>query len=55
MDIYLLPNERQALTDYRPPLQPKSHRISLQLRYCTTLVIVDASAACLIGRDDECR
>jgi class 3 adenylate cyclase len=56
MDIYLLPNEKQQLTDYRPPLQAKAKPISLQLRYCGSLVIVDASAtACLIGRDDECR
>ena len=56
MDIYLLPNERQALTDYRPPLQAKSRQISLQLRYCGMLVVVDAAAgACLIGRDEECK
>ena len=56
MDIYLLPNEKQKLTDYRPPLHAKARAISLQLRYGTTLIIVDASAAaCLIGRDDECR
>ena len=56
MDIYLLPNEKQKLTDYRPPLHAKARAISLQLRYGTTLVIVDGSAsACLIGRDDECR
>jgi len=55
MDIYLLPNEKQKLTDYRPPL--KANRlVSLQLRYGTRLVVVDASAAaCVIGRDDECR
>jgi class 3 adenylate cyclase len=55
MDIYLLPNEKQKLTDYRPPL--KTNRlVSLQLRYGTTLIIVDAgAAACIIGRDDECR
>jgi class 3 adenylate cyclase len=56
MDIYLLPNEKQKLTDYRPPLYAKARAVSLQLRYHTTLIIVDASAAaCLIGRDDECR
>lgn len=56
MDIYLLPNEKQQLTDYRPPLQAKAKPVSLQLRYAGKLVIVDASAAaCLIGRDDECR
>lgn len=56
MDIYLLPNEQQKLTDYRPPLQPRTSSGGLHLRYGTTLVIVDASAAaCLIGRDDECR
>jgi adenylate cyclase len=56
MDIYLLPNEKQKLTDYRPPLHAKARAITLQLRYGTTLVIVDASATtCLIGRDDECR
>jgi adenylate cyclase len=56
MDIYLLPNEQQKLTDYRPPLQSKTPHAGLQLRYRGTLVVVDASAAaCLIGRDDECR
>lgn len=55
MDIYLLPNDKQKLTDYHPPLKTKSHRASLQLRYGATLVIVEASAACLIGRDDDCR
>jgi adenylate cyclase len=55
MDIYLLPNERQALTDYRPPSRPKTRSISLQLRYGATLVVVDAASACLIGRDDDCR
>jgi adenylate cyclase len=56
IDIYLLPNERQALTDYRPPSRHKTRPISLHLRYGTTLVVVDAAAAaCLIGRDDDCR
>jgi adenylate cyclase len=56
LDIYLLPNERQALTDYRPPSRPKTRPISLQLRYGSMLVVVDpGAAACLIGRDDDCR
>jgi class 3 adenylate cyclase len=56
IDIYLLPNESQKLTDYRPPLRSKSSSVSLQLRYGTALIIVDASAAaCLIGRDLECK
>ena len=56
MDIYLLANNRQGLTDYRPPLQTKSVSLKLRLHYLTREYAVDAqSAACLIGRDDDCR
>jgi adenylate cyclase len=56
MNIYLLPNEKQALTDYRPPLQTKTLNVRLHLRYGTASVAIDRSAgACLIGRDEECR
>lgn len=55
MDIYLLPNDKQALTDYRPPLQTKTVRVRLQLRYGGAVMLVETGAgACLIGRDEEC-
>jgi len=56
MDIYLLANDKQALTDYRPPMQGKNMISRLNLRYGAVAVAVDAQvAACLIGRDDDCR
>ena len=55
MDVYLLANDKQALTDYRPPMHGKSMISRLNLRYGATAVAVDAQiAACLIGRDDDC-
>src|SRR5882672_2897301 len=56
MDIYLLANDKQALTDYRPPLQTRTFQTRLKLRYALVEVAVDEGArACLIGRDDDCR
>lgn len=56
MNIYLLPNEKQALTDYRPPLQTKTFVVRLSLRYRTLVCAVDVQAgACLLGRDEDCR
>ena len=56
MNIYLLPNERQALTDYRPPLHTKTIIVRLNLRYGPQSHAMDVQAgACLIGRDDDCR
>jgi adenylate cyclase len=56
MNIYLLPNDKQKLTDYRPPLLTKSVVSRLNLRYGSSAITVDAQvAACLIGRDDDCR
>ena len=56
MDIYLLANDKQALTDYRPPMHGKNMISRLNLRYGAIAVAVDAQvAACLIGRDDDCR
>jgi class 3 adenylate cyclase len=56
MDIYLLANDKQALTDYRPPLQTKTFVARLALRYGAGEWHVDPqSSACLIGRDDDCR
>ena len=56
MNIYLLPNERQALTDYRPPLHTKTIVVRLNLRYGPQSHAMDVQAgACLIGRDDDCR
>lgn len=56
MNIYLLAIDKQALTDYRPPLQTKTFVVRLSLRYGTLVLAVDTQAgACLIGRDDDCR
>jgi adenylate cyclase len=56
MDVYLLANDKQLLTDYRPPLQGKSMVSRLSLRYGGIACAIDAQlAACLIGRDDDCR
>jgi len=56
MDIYLLANDKQALTDYRPPLQTKTIVARLALRYGSGEWTVDPQAsACLIGRDDDCK
>jgi adenylate cyclase len=55
MNIFLLPNDKQALTDYRPPLQTKTLRLRLHLRYGVAVVALDTNAgACLIGRDADC-
>jgi class 3 adenylate cyclase len=56
VDIFLLPSNRQTLTDYRPPLSKQRAALGLTLRYGTQSVIVDGSSgACLMGRDDGCR
>jgi class 3 adenylate cyclase len=56
MNIYLLPNEKQVLTDYRPPLHTKTVLIRLSLRYgAHALAVETQSGACLIGRGDDCR
>jgi class 3 adenylate cyclase len=56
MDIYLLANDKQALTDYRPPLQTRSLQTRLKLRYALLEFAVDSgSRACLIGRDEDCQ
>jgi adenylate cyclase len=56
MNIYLLANDKQALTDYRPPLHTKTVFVRLSLRYCNVSLAVDMQGgACLIGRDDDCR
>jgi class 3 adenylate cyclase len=56
MNIYLLANDKQMLTDYRPPAQTKNITVRLHVRYGTVFVAVDAqTGACLLGRDDECR
>jgi hypothetical protein len=55
LDVYLLPNERRGVTDYRPPLR-KSVNDRLFLRHAGQTFVVSLEAgACLIGRDDECR
>jgi class 3 adenylate cyclase len=56
MDIYLLPSNRETMTDYRPPLSRQSVGRGLTLRYSGQTLIVDGSSgACLLGRDDGCR
>lgn len=55
MDVYLLPDDRRALTDYRPPLR-KAVAGGLILHYgSSTLVVGGSTGGCLIGRDDDCR
>jgi class 3 adenylate cyclase len=55
MDIYLLANDKQALTDYRPPMH-RNTISRLSLSYRAMAFAVDAQiVACLIGRDDDCR
>jgi adenylate cyclase len=55
MDIYLLPSNRQTLTDYRPPTKAKSLGVDLTLRFGPRVLRVDArSAPCVMGRDQEC-
>jgi class 3 adenylate cyclase len=56
MNIYLLPNDKQPLTDYRPPTRSKIARNRLTLEYGARAFTVDQeTAACLLGRDDDCR
>jgi class 3 adenylate cyclase len=55
MDVYLLPDDRRGLTDFRPPLR-KAAGDGLSLRYSgRTFVVSVAAGSCLIGRDDDCR
>jgi adenylate cyclase len=56
VDVFLLPDPKQRITEYRPPLKPAAHGRSLKLRYAGKAFVIDAdSPKCLIGRDDECR
>jgi class 3 adenylate cyclase len=55
MDLYLLPDDRRALTDYQPPLR-KAVVDGLVLRYAgSTFLVGGSTGGCLIGRDDDCR
>ena len=55
MDIYLLPDDRRALTDYQPPMR-KAQVGGLILSYRgTTWLVGGGTGGCLIGRDDDCR
>lgn len=55
MNIALLPFDEEHGTEYRPPEQTKTVHTRLELRYRTTVFIVDADASsCLIGRDPVC-
>ena len=55
MNIYLLANDREPVTEFQPPLHTKSVRIKLDLQYGSRAFVVDAgTATCLIGRDDDC-
>jgi class 3 adenylate cyclase len=56
MDVYLLANDRQGVTDYRPPLHTKTVLVTLRLNYASGEYVVDhKGGACLIGRDEDCR
>jgi adenylate cyclase len=55
MDVYLLPQDTRALTDYRPPPR-KTTGGRLTLRYAGAAHLMEpGGAACLIGRDDDCQ
>ena len=55
MDVYLLPHDTRALTDYRPPSRKKPGG-RLTLRYAGTVHLMEpGAAACVIGRDDACQ
>lgn len=55
MDVYLLPDDRRALTDYQPPMR-KVQVGGLLLRYAgNTFVVGGGTGGCLIGRDDDCK
>jgi len=55
MNIYLLANDREPVTEFQPPLQTKTLRTKLDLRYGSRVFVVDSvTATCLIGRDEAC-
>jgi hypothetical protein len=55
MDVYLLPHDTRALTDYSPPLR-KTTSGRLTLRYAGAAYVLElGAAACVIGRDDACQ
>ncbi len=56
IDVFLLPDPKQRLTEYRPPVKPVASGKGLKLRYAGKAFIIDAdSPKCLIGRDDDCK
>jgi adenylate cyclase len=54
LDVYLLPHDNRALTDYHPPPRKKTGRLTL--RYAGAAHVMElGGAACVIGRDDACQ
>ena len=54
MDVYLLADDRRALTDYHPPARTALAN-RLTLRYSGRSLFVNTEVtACLIGRDEDC-
>jgi hypothetical protein len=55
VDIYLLPDDRQQLTAFRPPAASRSMRMALQLSYHGSQVTIGGAVAeCVIGRESDC-
>ena len=55
VDIYLLPDDRQKLTAFRPPAVSRTLKIVLQLGYRDSHVVVGSTLAeCVIGRESDC-
>lgn len=56
INIYLLPHDDGALTDYHPPSHSQTVGQQLRLRYgAATFTLDERQPAWLVGRDDDCR
>jgi hypothetical protein len=56
IDVFLLPDPKQRVTEYRPPVKAASKGLRLSLHYATKAFVIDAaSPKALIGRDDDCK
>jgi len=55
MNIYLLANDREPVTEFQPPQHTKTLLTKLDLHYGSRVFVVDSvTATCLIGRDEDC-
>ena len=55
MNIYLLANDKEHVTEFQPPQHTRTVRFKLDLHYgCRVFVLDSVTATCLIGRDEDC-